>query len=103
MYVNSELTMRTQGGRQSMSDQPTAAYAEELQQTLASNVRAHRRAMGVSQATLSRLCGLPAPTLSAIESGDGNRTLRTLARLASGVGVPLATLLSRSAPGGSPA
>ena len=49
---------------------------------VATNVRRLRLARGWSQETLAEQCGLHRTYIGAIERGEGNITLHTLARLA---------------------
>jgi transcriptional regulator with XRE-family HTH domain len=62
---------------------------------LAHNVTALRRGRQLSQAQLARLAGLPRSTLTWIESGEGNPSLRKLVQLATALQVGLEELLAR--------
>jgi transcriptional regulator with XRE-family HTH domain len=62
---------------------------------LARNVAALRRGRQLTQAQLARLAGLPRSTLTWIESGEGNPSLRNLVRLAGALQVGIEELLSR--------
>jgi transcriptional regulator with XRE-family HTH domain len=66
----------------------------ELAAQLAATVRALRLARRWTQEHAAEQCGLAPRMLQAIEAGDANATLVTLARLADGFGVDGATLLA---------
>ena len=53
-----------------------------LSEHLASNLIELRRRRGMTQATLSKLAGLPRSTLTYLESGEGNPPLKNLASVA---------------------
>lgn len=62
---------------------------------LAHNVAALRRGRQLTQAQLARQAGLPRSTLTWIESGEGNPSLRNLVRLAAALQVGIEELLAR--------
>lgn len=53
---------------------------------------------GLTQAALARRAGLPRPTMSALERGRLDPTLRTIRRVAAGVGVPPGILVNGEPP-----
>jgi transcriptional regulator with XRE-family HTH domain len=52
-----------------------------------------RKARGYTQDQLSKISGIPRATLSHIESGHGNPSLKTLSKLALALGVPFEELI----------
>lgn len=62
---------------------------------LAHNVAALRRGRQLTQAQLARQAGLPRSTLTWIESGEGNPSLKNLVRLAGALQVGIEELLAR--------
>jgi len=67
--------------------------AGELQKRLGANVRAHRRAAGVSQEAFADQLHIHRTYMGAIERGERNLTLNTVEGLAERIGVDPATLL----------
>lgn len=65
----------------------------ELQETVAQNVREYRDVRGYSTRRLSMLSGVERQTLMDILACEGNPTLRTLAKLACSLDVPVEALL----------
>lgn len=63
-------------------------FAREDVPTLASQVRAHRAAAGLSQKALALAAGLRQPTVNDVEQGR-NTDASTLAKLADALGVAL--------------
>jgi len=62
---------------------------------LSRNMYDLRLSRNLSQADLSRLSGLPRSTVTHIESGSGNPSLRNLIKLANALGVSIEELLAR--------
>ena len=60
---------------------------EETRQRLAVNVRAARKAAGLSKNRFCLMIGLSRPVLDSIEQGTQNIMLDTLTRIADGLGV----------------
>jgi transcriptional regulator with XRE-family HTH domain len=58
-----------------------------------SNLRRCREASGLSQSVFSRQLGIPQPTLSDVENGSANLTLRSMSKLAKAAGLSLRALL----------
>lgn len=58
---------------------------DDLRSSFGRNFRRAREALGLSQQGLARQCGVPQPTLSAVECGQLNMSLRSMARLADAV------------------
>ena len=68
-----------------MSNVPHTAHADEIIQAL---IEA-RRASGMTQKELSQLTGIAQGDISKLEKGNANPSLRTLIRLAEGMGMQL--------------
>jgi len=67
---------------------------ENLQTTLAQNVRAARRALAMSQEELAHQAGIDRTYASQIERGIGNPSLRVICAIAQALEVDLSELLS---------
>lgn len=68
------------------------AYHESVSnmvQNAGALVRARRTGLGISQRAAARLCGIPQPMLSRIESGQTDPGVTTLARVLAGLGAEL--------------
>ena len=70
-----------------MSGEPVAEH-------LADNLRALREARGLSQSAIARVAGVPRPTWSHLESGEGNPTLGVLLKVAAALQVRLEELIA---------
>lgn len=68
----------------------------DLVQLLGQNVRAHRKARGMSQEQLALDAGMKRAYLSDLERGTRNPSIRALERLAIALGVEPADLVRRS-------
>ena len=68
-----------------MSNMPHVTESDEIIQAL---IRA-RRASGMTQKELSALTGIAQGDISRLEKGNANPSLRTLMRLAEGMGMQL--------------
>lgn len=64
----------------------------DLERVIAANVRAYRSASGLSIAEMAAHMGMSKAMLSKIENAQTSSSLTTLARLASGLGVPVTAL-----------
>lgn len=53
---------------------------------LAADLFGRRQELGLSQAALSKLCGVPQADISRIERGQGNPTMMTIEKLMSAMG-----------------
>ncbi len=73
---------------------PLANSLGSLSEHLASNLIELRRRRGMTQASLSKLAGLPRSTLTYLESGEGNPTLKNLATVAAALQVSMEELLA---------
>lgn len=73
---------------------PMANSLKPLSEHLASNLIELRRRRGMTQATLSKLAGLPRSTLTYLESGEGNPSLKNLATVAAALQVSIEELLA---------
>jgi transcriptional regulator with XRE-family HTH domain len=67
-------------------------------QNLGKNLEHLRKGRGLTQSMLAKASGIPRTTLSYIESGEGNPSLKILATLASTLGVSIEELLSAPRP-----
>jgi transcriptional regulator with XRE-family HTH domain len=70
--------------------------SERIVKLLATNVRALRHALDVSQEELAARCGLHRTYVGSVERGERNVTLSTLEVLASVLGVSVPELLTPS-------
>lgn len=70
---------------------------EQLHIVVAENIRRYRQSVGLSQEALADICGLHRTYIGAIERGERNITVNTLARVASALGCSAIALLSSSA------
>lgn len=61
-------------------------HALDAQFQLASELYGRRQELGMSQAELSKLCGVPQADISRIERGHGNPTVATIEKLMSAMG-----------------
>ena len=69
---------------------------EQLHIVVAENIRRYRQGVGLSQEALADICGLHRTYIGAIERGERNITVNTLARVASALGCSAVALLSSS-------
>lgn len=60
---------------------------------IAQNIRSKRSSIGISQEELADLCGLHRTYIGAIERGERNITVNTLAKVASALKIPIEALL----------
>jgi transcriptional regulator with XRE-family HTH domain len=67
------------------------------------NLRRRREALGMTQTSMAGQTGMRQATLSEVEAGVANMTLRTMTRLAEAVGSDVAAMLTgeESVPGGT--
>lgn len=70
----------------------------EINKNLASNLDYLRKARGLTQSQLAQISGLPRTTISYVESGLGNPSLKTLEKLAAALGIQYEELLSSPKP-----
>jgi transcriptional regulator with XRE-family HTH domain len=70
-------------------DEVEVTYAMVLGEIL----REYREDMSVTQIEMSKLSGLPQPTVSRVERGRSDPSLSTLRAMATGIAVPLGDLL----------
>jgi transcriptional regulator with XRE-family HTH domain len=75
-----------------------APELSEVAARVAREVRAHREARGLSHSATAARAGLSKTILATIESGAGNPSLETLARLAGALDVTVGTLLAEDEP-----
>ncbi|MCL8385934.1 helix-turn-helix domain-containing protein [Xanthobacter aminoxidans] len=67
---------------------------EDLQRTLASNLRRYRLQAGLSQEEIAERMSVDRAYVSGLERGRRNPTLSTLVSAGQALGVPVATLLT---------
>lgn len=65
---------------------------------LASNMKALRKELSLSQEQLSERSGIPRSTIASLERGEGNPTLQVLMGIARGFGVSITDLLAQREP-----
>jgi len=65
----------------------------ELQRVLGSNLRRHRRSLGISQEAFADALGFHRTYLGSLERGERNLTLQSVERLADLLDVPAVSLL----------
>jgi transcriptional regulator with XRE-family HTH domain len=70
-----------------------ARHKKSLQKIIASNVRARRIAMDLSQEALADVCGYHRTYIGAIERGERNITILTLESIAAALKVEVQELL----------
>ena len=73
---------------------PMANALNPLSRHLASNLIELRRRRGMTQVALSKLARVPRSTVTYLESGDGNPSLRNLANVAAALQVTIEELLA---------
>lgn len=66
----------------------------EIRKVLATNIRAARLGLGISQEEFADSCGLHRTYIGAIERAERNVTLSTLEVISRALGIPAAELLS---------
>lgn len=69
------------------------SMSKELHLTIAKNILRKRKEKGFSQEELADLCGLHRTYIGAIERGERNLTVNTLAKVANALGFSAADLL----------
>lgn len=73
---------------------PMAKASDKLAASLAANVAALREKRGLTQQALAKLAGLPRSTVTYLESGSGNPSIRSLAQVAGALQISLEELLT---------
>ena len=68
---------------------------DKLLINLAENIRLRRHQSGISQESLADQCGLHRTYIGAIERGERNVTIKTLARISEALGYAALDLLSQ--------
>jgi transcriptional regulator with XRE-family HTH domain len=71
---------------------------EQTHRIVAENIRRYRQRAGLSQEALADICGLHRTYIGAIERGERNISVNTLARLAIGLACSAAELLVSNPP-----
>ncbi len=65
----------------------------DLQKTVGQNLRAYRKARGLSQEDLAEVIGVHRTYMGGVERGERNLTLRSVERIAEHLGVEVASLV----------
>ena len=76
-------------GNEARAEGPEAVAeldALSAQFKLAADLCGRRQGLGLSQAALAKLCGVPQADISRIERGQGNPTMATIEKLMSAMG-----------------
>lgn len=71
----------------SVHDSPL--FAEMNTQQIGETIKARRNVLGIDQRTLSDISGVAVHTLSNIEAGNGNPTVRSLDKVLAALGLEL--------------
>jgi len=79
-----------------MRDSRTGASNQDINARIASRVRALRAERGITLDTLAAKCAVSRSMLSLVERGESSPTAVVLEKIATGLGVPLATLFEDS-------
>src|SRR6266850_1255887 len=85
-----------------MRDSRTGASCQDINARIASRVRALRAERGVTLDTLAAKCAVSRSMLSLVERGESSPTAVVLEKIATGLGVPLATLFDDSSASANP-
>ena len=85
-----------------MQDKATTAVAQDINSRIASRVRALRTDLGMSLEALAAKCDVSRSMISLVERGESSPTAVVLEKIASGLGVPLATLFDDSSAPANP-
>ena len=85
LSVTVDRTSSTRSGR----------HACDLRKTLSNNLREFRRSKRLTQDRLAEICGLHRNYIGAVERGERNVTLATLARIADALEVAVPKLLTK--------
>lgn len=80
--------------RQNWYFDPVSSARSEINQTAGQNIRSIREKMGLSQDVFADRCGIHRTYVGAIERGESNITLDTLARVAAAAGIKPQALLN---------
>ena len=79
-----------------MQDSATASAAQDISSRIASRVRALRTDLGMTLDALAAKCDVSRSMISLVERGESSPTAVVLEKIATGLGVPLATLFDDS-------
>jgi transcriptional regulator with XRE-family HTH domain len=86
----------------SMKDKAATRVTQSIDSRIADRVRALRSHLGMTLDALAIKCGVSRSMISVVERGESSPTAVVLEKIASGLGVPLATLFEDSAAPASP-
>src|SRR5690242_17219784 len=75
-----------------MQDRPTEPITQDINARIAQRVRALRTDLGMTLDALAAKCDVSRSMISLIERGESSPTAVVLEKIATGLGVPLATL-----------
>jgi transcriptional regulator with XRE-family HTH domain len=67
---------------------------EETLKKIGLNIKKHRLKLGLTQEALGEKCGLDSRHIGFIERGQLNSTVKTLLKIAHGLGLPIKSLFS---------
>src|SRR6185503_18494603 len=85
-----------------MKDKRAAPVDRDINSRIAARVRALRRDRGMSLDALGAKCGVSRSMISLVERGESSPTAVVLEKIATGLGVPLATLFDDSSAPANP-
>jgi transcriptional regulator with XRE-family HTH domain len=70
----------------------------DLQRAVGRNLRAYRKARGLSQEAFAEVVGVHRTYMGGLERGERNLTLKSVERIAARINVPAIQLMSTTAP-----
>ena len=85
-----------------MQDEKGTSVTQDINSRIASRVRALRTDLGMSLDALAATCGVSRSMISLVERGESSPTAVVLEKIATGLGVPLATLFDDSSAPANP-
>jgi transcriptional regulator with XRE-family HTH domain len=85
-----------------MQDRATIPVAQDINARIASRIRALRADLGMTLDALAAKCGVSRSMISLIERGESSPTAVVLEKIATGLGMPLATLFDASSASANP-
>lgn len=86
----------------SMQDRAASPVTQDINSRIASRVRALRTELGMTLDALAAKCDVSRSMISLVERGESSPTAVVLEKIATGLGVPLATLFDDSSAAASP-
>jgi len=85
-----------------MQDRAAAAVTQDINSRIASRVRTLRTDLGMTLDALAAKCDVSRSMISLVERGESSPTAVVLEKIATGLGVPLATLFDDSSASANP-